>query len=75
MIDERLFSSLYCADDGRPSKATADMIGILILKDKEDLTDEETVRRFAYGLDWQYALDMAPGEANVAERTLQYFRA
>ena len=75
MIDERLFSNLYCADDGRPSKATADMIGLLILKDKEDLTDEETARRFAYGLDWQYALDVAPADAYVSRRTIQYFRA
>ncbi|MEW5945712.1 MAG: transposase [bacterium] len=75
MINERLFSGMYCADDGRPAKATADMVGILILKDFEDLTDEETVRRFAYGLDWQYALDVALADAYVAERTLQYFRA
>ena len=75
MIDERLFSGLYCQNDGRASKATADMVGIMILKEIEDLTDEETVRRFMYGLDWQYALDVAPGEAYVAERTLQYFRA
>ena len=75
MIDEHLFSGLYCANDGRPAKATADMVCILILKDMEDLTDEETVRRFAYGLDWQYALDVAPGEAYIAERTIQYFRA
>jgi len=51
MIDERLFSGQYCADDGRPSKATADMVGILILKDKEDLTDEETVRRCPRGVE------------------------
>lgn len=75
MIDERLFSGLYCRNDGRASKATADMVGIMILKEIEDLTDEETVRRFMYGLDWQYALDVAPGDAYVAERTLQYFRA
>lgn len=75
MINERLFSGLYCADDGRPAKATADMIGIMILKDMEDLTDEETARRFMYGLDWQYALDIAPADAYVAERTIQYFRA
>jgi hypothetical protein len=75
MIDERLFSGLYCRNDGRASKATADMVGMMILKDIEDLTDEETVRRFMYGLDWQYALDVAPAEAYVAERTLQYFRA
>ena len=74
MIDERLFSSLYCADDGRPSKSTADMISILILKEKEDLSDEETSRRVAYGLDWQYAMDMAQEDAYVAERTIQYFR-
>lgn len=75
MINERMFSGLYCADDGRASKATADMVGIMILKEIEDLTDEETVARVMLDVGWQYALDMAPGEAYVAERTLQYFRA
>lgn len=75
MIDERLFSSFYCRNDGRASKATADMVGILILKEFEDLTDAETVGRVMLDAGWQYALDMAPGEAYVAERTLQYFRA
>jgi len=75
MIDERMFAGLYRANDGRASKATADMIGILILKEFENLTDEETVGRVMLDVGWQYALDMAPGEAYVAERTLQYFRA
>lgn len=75
MIDERMFSSLYCKDDGRASKATADMVGILILKDMDDLTDNETAQRVVFDTRWQYALDMAPGEAYVAERTIQYFRA
>jgi hypothetical protein len=75
MIDERHFSGLYCRNDGRASKATADMVGIMMLKEMEDLTDEETVRRVMLDAGWQYALDMAPGESYVAERTLQYFRA
>jgi len=75
MIDEAAFRDLYCADDGRPGKATADMVGILILKEMEDLTDEETAQRIMLDVGWQYALDMAPGEAYVAVRTLQYFRA
>lgn len=75
MIDEGQFADLYCADDGRASKATADMVGILILKEMEDLTDEETVGRVMLDVGWQYALDLAPGEAYVAQRTLQYFRA
>ena len=75
MIDERLFSGLYCRNDGRASKATSDMVGIMILKDFEDLTNEKTVGRVMLDVGWQYALDMAPGEAYAAERTLQYFRA
>jgi hypothetical protein len=51
------------------------MVGIMILKEFEDLTDEETVKRVMLDVGWQYALDVAPGEAYVAERTLQYFRA
>jgi len=75
MIDERMFSGMYCANDGRASKATADMVGILILKDMDDLTDKEAARHVMLDTGWQYALDMAPGEAYVAERTIEYFRA
>jgi hypothetical protein len=75
MIDEGQFADLYCAGDGRASKATADMVGILLLKEMEDLTDEETVGRVVFDIRWQYALDLAPAEAYVAQRTLQYFRA
>lgn len=75
MIDERMFSNLYCANDGRASKATADMIGIMILKELDDLTDKESARSVMLDTGWQYALDMAPTEAYVAERTIQYFRS
>ena len=74
MIDEAQFADLYCAGDGRASKATADMVGILILKEMEDLTDEETAGRVMLDVGWQYALDLSPAEAYVAQRTLQYFR-
>jgi hypothetical protein len=50
---------------GRASKATADMVGILILKEMEDLTDEEPVGRVAFDIRWQYALDLAPGAADA----------
>lgn len=75
MIDERLFSGLYCADDGRASKPTADMAGIMILKEMHDLTYDEAVENATLHTGWQYALDVAPSAGYVAVRTLKYFAA
>ena len=75
MIDEGLFSGIYCADDGRASKPTADMAGILILKEMHDLTYNEAVENAMLHAAWQYALDTAPEAGYVAVRTLKYFAA
>ena len=34
------------------------MLGIVLLQQMEDLTDEETVRQFSFNLMWHYALNV-----------------
>ncbi len=43
---------------GRPTKELYAMIGALILQQTLDLTDEETVRQYAFDIQWHYALNI-----------------
>jgi hypothetical protein len=75
MIDEKLFSEFYHAENGRPNKAVAIVVGTLLLKEWWDLTDAEALDALRYDLRWRYALDMTPQEAQCCQKTLHNFRA
>jgi hypothetical protein len=58
---------------GRPTKELYAMLGIVLLQQMEDLTDEETVHQFAFNIMWHYALnvtDPADVSSYVSPRTL-----
>ena len=44
---------------GRPTKELYTALGVLVLQQMHDLTDEETVSQLAFNLQWHYALDIA----------------
>jgi hypothetical protein len=44
--------------NGRPTKELSSMIGLMILQQMHDLTDEEAVEQFCFNIQWQYALDI-----------------
>jgi len=53
------------------------MLGLVLLQQIEDLTDEETVRQFAFNILWQYALNITDAtdfSAYVSPRTLWTMR-
>jgi len=75
LIDGELFRPLYCADNGRPSKPVDLVVGVLILKDMFDLTDEEALYRLDFDLGWQVALGVESEEAHCCQKTLHNFRA
>ena len=75
LIDEELFRDLYCADNGRPNKSVQMTVGILILKEMFDLTDEDTLDQVEYDLRWQVALGLTPEDAHCCQKTLHNFRA
>jgi hypothetical protein len=59
---------------GRPSKELCAMLGVLVLQQLFDTTDEETVEAFAFRTDWHYALDVrdeSDASMYVCERTLR----
>lgn len=49
-------------------------MGLLIIKEMLDLTDEEVLNRLEYALSVQIALDLTPEEAHTCQKTLHTFR-
>lgn len=73
---EKLFP-LYDETKGRQTKELFAMLGLVLLQQMEDLTDEETVQQFAFNILWQYALnitDASDFSSYVSARTLWTMR-
>jgi hypothetical protein len=73
---EKLFP-LYDEFRGRKTKELYSMLGIVLLQQMEDLTDEETVHQFSFNIMWQYALhvtEQTDCSCYVAPRTLWEMR-
>jgi len=73
---EKLFP-LYDESRGRQTKELYAMLGLVLLQQMEDLTDEETVQQFAFNILWQYALnvtDASDFSSYVSARTLWTMR-
>lgn len=75
LICEEQFRELYCADNGRPNKPVRSVVGVLVLKEMFDLTDEEALGSVDYDLRWQVALNLTPEDAHCCQKTLHNFRA
>lgn len=52
-------ATFYDDFQGRPTKELHAMLGIMIIQQMEDLTDEETVRQFAFNIQWHFALNIS----------------
>lgn len=68
---------LYDEFRGRKTKDLYTMLGIVLLQQMEDLTDEDAVDRFAFDIKWHYALnatDPADCHAYVSQRTIWTMR-
>jgi hypothetical protein len=74
LIDEEAFRSCFHQDNGRPNKSIRLLVGLHILKEADDLTDEQVLDALEFNIQWQHALGVDPSTAHVAERTLFYFR-
>ena len=73
---EKLFH-LYDDLKGRPTKELYAMLGVVLLQQMEDLTDEEAVHQFAFNIMWHYALnvtDPSDFSSYVSPRTLWTMR-
>lgn len=73
---EKLFH-LYDEFKGRRTKELYTMLGVVLLQQMEDLTDEQAVRQFAFSIEWHYALnvtDSSDFSSYVSPRTLWTMR-
>ncbi len=74
LTNEETFRPLFCQDNGRPNKPVASTLGLLILKETFDLTDEAALDNFEFNNAWQYALNVDPENAHLCQKTLHNFR-
>ncbi|MEA3421724.1 MAG: transposase, partial [Acidobacteriota bacterium] len=56
----------YTAFFGRPTKEMYTVMGVIIIQQMKDLSDDETVYQLAFNIQWHYALDI-PGESDQAK--------
>jgi len=73
-----LLIKYYERDMGRPTKELYAMMGVMILQQMKDVTDDEAVRQFAFNTEWHYALDISgdsDASAYICPKTLWNMRA
>jgi IS5 family transposase len=68
------FAELYDSVTGRPNRSVALVLGVLILKEMSDLTDEEALAALDFDLRWLYAFDLSAQELHLCQKTLHNFR-
>lgn len=73
-IDEELFRDAFDQGNGRPNKSIQRLVALHLLKDWHDLTDLQVIEQFEFNLQWHYALQVAPADAHVCQKTLHNFR-
>ena len=72
-----LLSSTYNSFIGRPTKELYAMLGLMIIQQMEDLSDEEAARQFAFNIQWHYALNITSESDNacyICQKTIWTMR-
>ena len=68
------FAVFYCAERGRPSVPPSQLALMLLLKEHDQVSDEEAVARTAFDLRWAAVLGRQAGRQLCAKSTFQLFR-
>ena len=68
------FAEFYDEENGRPNRSVALVIGTLVLKEANDLTDQEALDALRFDARWWCAFDLVPDEADLCQKTLHNFR-
>ena len=50
LIDDERFAPMYCAGNGRPNRAVQTVLGVHLLKEMFNLTDEEALEQLEFNL-------------------------
>lgn len=70
---EDRFSTLY-GTTGRPNFSIARMLGLCLLQELYDLSDQQVLDTFGFDVRWHYALNVIPQDAYLSRRSLVEFR-
>ena len=74
LVDEEVFRDAFSESAGRPNKSVRLLLCLHLLKELNDLTDEQVLEQFEYNLQWQYALGIEPESAHLCQKTMHNFR-
>ncbi|MDD9946784.1 MAG: transposase, partial [Myxococcales bacterium] len=73
LVAEESFSILY-ADGGRPNWSVARLLGVCLLQQLQDHSDQQALDALSFDVRWQHALDVAGEDAYLSRRSLVEFR-
>ena len=59
---------------GRPNFSVARLLGLCLLQEWNDLSDQEALDTFSFDVRWRYALDVSDEEDYLSRRSLVEFR-
>ena len=74
LIDEERFAPMYCVDNGRPNRAVQTVVGVHLVKEMFNLTDDEALEQLEFNLLWHHALRLDIEETLLPQKTLHNFR-
>ena len=67
------YAMLY-GTTGRPNFSVARLLGLCLLQEWNDLSDQEALDTFSFDVRWRYALDLNDNEDYLSRRSLVEFR-
>lgn len=70
---EEEFALLY-GETGRPNFSVARALGVCLLQEFNDLSDQQALDAFGFDVRWRYALDVNDDQAYFSRRSLVEFR-
>jgi len=66
--------ALLYGTTGRPNFSVARLLGLCLLQEWNDLSDQEALDTFSFDIRWRYALDVSDEEDYLSRRSLVEFR-
>lgn len=71
--NEDRYAMLY-GKTGRPNFSVARVLGLCLLQELNDLSDQQALDTFSFDIRWRYALDVSDEEDYLSRRSLVEFR-
>jgi hypothetical protein len=71
--NEDRYAMLY-GKTGRPNFSVARLLGLCLLQEFNDLSDQQALDTFSFDIRWRYALDVSDEEDYLSRRSLVEFR-